>query len=95
VLRMHAPTAELADHHDEEAGEMAGLIDEIETADPDTWQMLYDELVDSVSFHAAGVLSRCTGQGRSAAPRWTGAAYVVVMAGGQATLGKVDRRCWR
>jgi hemerythrin superfamily protein len=53
VLRMHSPTAELADHHDEEAGEMEGLIDEIETADPDTWQMLYDELVDSVSFHAS------------------------------------------
>jgi hemerythrin superfamily protein len=53
VLRVHAPTAELADHHDEEAAEMQGLIDEIETADSETWQMLYDELVDSVSFHAA------------------------------------------
>jgi hypothetical protein len=49
----------------------------------------------AVSFQAAGVLSRCTDQGRSAAPRWVGAAYVVVVAVGQATLGKVDRRCWR
>lgn len=53
VLRMHAPTAELADHHDEEAGEMETLVDEIENADPETWQMLFDDLVDSVSFHAA------------------------------------------
>ena len=52
VLRMHAATAELADHHDEEAGEMQGLIDEIDSADSETWQMLFDELVDTVSFHA-------------------------------------------
>ena len=48
-----------------------------ETADPDTWQMLYDELVDSVSFHAAeeerpaprGTRACPTGRGSSGSGR--------------------------
>jgi hemerythrin superfamily protein len=51
VLRQHAQTRALADHHDQEAAELERLIERLnmQTAD---WTTLFDQLVDTVIHHA-------------------------------------------
>lgn len=51
VLRQHAQTRALADHHDQEAAELERLIERIDMAAAD-WQTLFDQLVDTVVHHA-------------------------------------------
>jgi hemerythrin superfamily protein len=51
VLRQHAQTRALAEHHDQEAAELERLIErlDVETGD---WQALFAQLVDAVVNHA-------------------------------------------
>jgi hemerythrin superfamily protein len=53
VLRAHRETAEIADHHDDQAGELGQMIDDLDHADRNNWPALFDELVETVIDHAA------------------------------------------
>jgi hypothetical protein len=52
VLRHHAQTRALAEHHDQEAAEMESMIATLDRGEALDWQALYDQLVDSVIHHA-------------------------------------------
>lgn len=51
LLREHAETRALAEHHDEEAGDLERLIGKIDAADGD-WRAIFDQLVTAVMQHA-------------------------------------------
>lgn len=52
VLREHAQTRALAEHHDQEAAELERLIERLDTSMTDDWIALYHQLVDTVVHHA-------------------------------------------
>ena len=51
VLRQHAQTRALAEHHDQEAADLERLIEHLDMQVGD-WNMLFDQLVDAVIHHA-------------------------------------------
>ena len=51
VLRQHAQTRALAEHHDQEAADLERLIERLDVPTAD-WSTLYDQLVDTVVHHA-------------------------------------------
>jgi hemerythrin superfamily protein len=53
-LRLHDATRTLADHHDEEARELEGMIGKLdaEPIDSEVWGQLFDKLIEDVVFHA-------------------------------------------
>ena len=51
VLRQHAQTRALAEHHDQEAADLERLIERLDMQVGD-WNMLFDQLVDAVIHHA-------------------------------------------
>ncbi len=51
LLLQHQETRALAEHHDEEAGDIERLIGKIDAADGN-WQVIFDELVSAVIHHA-------------------------------------------
>jgi hemerythrin superfamily protein len=54
ILRQFDETRDLADHHDEEAGELDALIAKLDSLDAGTeeWIQLFGELVETVTHHA-------------------------------------------
>ena len=52
VLRDNPSTRSLAEHHDQEAAELEGLIEKIDAAQGEAWKPLFDQLVDRVIHHA-------------------------------------------
>jgi len=54
VLRQHATTRSLADHHDADAREMEQMIARLDSLDieSEAWGVLFSELADAVAAHA-------------------------------------------